>query len=452
MARSPVVRARQRDRQGSLIGFDPDLVPLVQEWCLDRIIIEVGGVWQSRNDTGFSLFETRLSVPDLDWFGLPQRKPRSIEMRSRADAAATLGSLTLSIFNAHQSYGNLKVRLDANPTRTLAHLVARWGGDDAEFTAWLGALRPEEFFAAPDEDAVSPSLDRNDNWLPEPRRVRALLGSEVFAAFLPIYIGQLQRMVALVLLHNEDVRSDGTDLVLEDEGSRIAVGWGDVNVPQIEWYFERYHARAVTAVRHGAVALLAADHNVQVQTYASRAALERDNDCFRVAVPISSTRRLAVYAKSPDRIRFEVRRHGRGYYRGRPIALTPTDRLSWIVTRERIEAERCMRWQTIGELFSGPDEVSFGDLAHLITNVLAVFPPATPMGAKALMLLLEEGGFSSDQVRNRNGINALVRHGIIAHVKTRSRDMSGRAMRYTLRAPYRGLHDLLAGALPGRMP
>lgn len=454
--RSLIIRARQRARGGRLLGFDPNLAPSIEEWGVDRLHMQVRGVWTS-TQSGAALFENRLSVPETNWFSVPRNWYNTLSTYVKKRARTTLGTLRATINSVNQRNGSLNVELIGNPTRTLAHLIARFGeqNDFAEHIATISAI---EFFEMASDEVRDPSapvecsLDQSDNWIRDPLVARTRLGQDLFANFLPIYVRQVQAIVTLLLMGDEDTEVVTiADIILRAGQSRITVRWGEASFPQIECYFERYHSRALNAVRYGSFALLAGDHSVGVRRYPSDLDLERDNDSFRVAIPLTDIRKLVVYAKTPERIRFEVRRDGKGDYREIATALHPEARLIEICMDERCRAQNAVDWRIIGILFGGPDEANFGDLGHLVSNVLACFPNDASAGSNALMRVLEDGAISASEAEPA-AIKRLQQMGILQRTAIRRHDTTGRSVRYSLREPYHDLHQIMTGALRPRRP
>ncbi len=411
--------------------------------------IKVTGGWTTTLSNGREYFSTRLSIPHVDWFRRPGRHPYSLPVASYKDARSTFGYTELEVGSVRRRQGKITINISANPTLTLAHIWARMGRRP-DFLDRIANLAPDRFFALTDPCLMLRGLDGGSNFLNHWKALRNRLGQDVFAAFMPIYVEQVQRVCALLLTEYEEMAVEEGNHVLLHQDGRIDLEWSSVSVPQIETYFERYHPSAQSAVRRGAFSLLAADHTARARLYGTSKELgfERDNDCFAITGHLAGTRDLKVYAKTADRIRFEVVRKGKGDNRDLPNT-SPSDRLLAIVARERQRACNAVRWEDFGVLLAGPDEAHMGDLGDLIARVVAAFSDDPVRGGKMLTGLLEDGAITAN-MRDKHAITRLLRNGVIEEVSIRRRNASGKSQRYVLKAPYRDLHLIVAGAIPPR--
>lgn len=447
--RQAIIRVRQRDRSGQLAGFDRNLVPHENEWGIDGITINLGGNWQSApTATATDLFHSCLSLPGANWFCLPERRGSQLELSTRTPVPCTLGSLTLIAKGISHPTGSLTVEIKANPTRTLAALLSRFGEQEG-FASLLEALPPVDFFTNAPPNVIPASLDGSDNWIPNPSVARGLLGRNLFGVFLPIYVGQLQALLGTLIAEHEDGwRFSGCTQVAPSALGQINLNWADVRVPQLECYFERFHARAIDAVRYAGMAFLTQDHRSQVRRYSGDVDLQREADCFRIAMPAGATRKLIVYAKRADRIRFEVRRDGRGRYAS-SRSTQPGDRLLEIIRQERRHAEASCRWSEIGQQFDEADTPTAGDLIALISAILKALGVSSEPASSIMRRLLVDGGLSPSVMPDlpRGLVTRLLAAGIIRRTRLRSRDLRGSGERYSLRPPYNDLRDYILRAL-----
>lgn len=446
-----IIRARQRDREGSLLGFDRNLVPMDYEWGVDLIMIHVEGAWRAAS-TGADFFQQAVGVPQIDWFRQPDRRRNQFKLRTRSwtrsQSSPTLGDLAIVANAMHSNRGTISVELKGNPTRTLGSLLRRFG-DREDFATFIAQLSPIEFFAPAQDDALHLSLDGQTNWLPNPAQARHLIGRDIFAEFLPTYVDQVQRFVAIVVSDGDaECSADGADHVIRSAAGSIRLGWGEARVPQIETYFERFHRGACGAVRIAGAALLNEDHHGELRRYGENLDFEREGDCFRILLPIGETRKLVIYAKLQNRIRFEVRRHGRGRYPQAVIA-APPDRLLAIVQSEREEGSSCCRWQDVGRLFDEPDRTSVGDLVELIAHIVGACGLPNATVREVAYRLIVDGGFSDIQAiqQPEDLIRRLVATGVIRRTRLRRRDLRAQPHRYSLAPDFRDLREGLLAAL-----
>lgn len=454
------IRARQRDPNSSMVGFDASLSPRLQDIGVDRLQVSITGRWRSSSENGWSLFENALHLPQVDWFNRPERPPnpnsasRNVGLSKRRNGS-TISACTIALRRLNTSDGIVQIDLTLNPTRTLSHLLARYTGDhssddrvDLDLLDELRGLELTDFFRQTDEADVGRSLDGSDNVLPPTRQVREQLGDDFWSTFLPLFVDRVRHLCVALLSEYPSVETDEQiDRITLPDGM-VMVDWSEVKVPQIECYFERYHRDAITAVRRGGWAVLATDHTSAIQTYADQISFSRDNDRFAIGMPLNDIYRLAIYAKLRDRIRFEVRRVGKGNYSGLP-AHPSGSRLLDIIEHERARALNASNWQNLGELLAGPDRPQIQDLAHMIEQVgLAVNGDADVMTAILGALLID--GSVSENTAPRDVIRRLSDGGIIERSRIRHRDINNRVTRYILTAPYREVHALLTDPITQR--
>lgn len=448
-AQSRFVRARQRDRAAAMVGFSSDLVPAISQVGIDKLEITVAGTWRSHGVNGEALFENLLAMLDVEWFNRPETSRRGVVKLSLSsqDNGSTISECEVSVFSTQGDQGGIKVALTVNPTRTLAHLLARFdqGILPSDLRAELSALSPMTFFSQAPTGTILASLDNSTNWLPAPRHVRERLGEDYWDFFIFVFCEQLRTFCNLLLMEAAVEPSNEPTNRISSSSGDVSLDWGGVRVSSVESYFERYHAQAVAAVRRGGTALLAADHSVDFWRYAPQASsFHRENDRFSVGLKLTNIRRLSIYAKLRDRIRFEIRRKGKGDYRTLPTPTTGTMRLVDILQLERAVLLDAVRWDAIGELFAGPDRPEMADVAELISQVGAACADADDVAATINMLIFE-GGISATNA-TQSTISNLQRRGIITRYRVRPRDLNRRISRYALTAPYLDIHLAIVDA------
>lgn len=458
-ARSRFIRARQRDRNSSMIGFASDLSPTLEQVGVDRLMVSITGQWSSSAPNGRSLFDNALHFPEVPWFNrasyTPSTRPNSVSLAmSRRSNTSTISKCEFKAWPLNGRSGQFKVGLSLNPTRTLAHLLARFGegGREADqrgnegFASFLRSLPPSSFFLQAEPNCISPSLDGSDNWLPPTRQVADQVGRDFWPIFLQIYAYQVRSFcVSLLCMLPSSTVEETVDLIGLNGGS-ARLDWSEIRVPQIECYIERYHRDAIATVRRGGWAVLSADHSAELRAYSGDATFTRENDRFAIGLTISDRYKLAMYAKRADRIRFEVRRIGKGNYSDLRPATTPTMRMLDIIEHERAQLLTRVGWSDVGELLAGPDHPQLHDLAELIEQVASAVDSDAAIMSAVLKALLLEGALSEGSA-NHNCIQRLVRQGVLERARVRRRDINNRSTRYVLRAPYRDIHALLADPL-----
>ncbi len=461
-----VVRARQRDRASSLPGFDRSFPPQPGEWGIDKLMLSVSGSWRTTLNDGREYFRQRLTDREpFRWLGSPVERQGSISVETVQSPPITVSHILVVATRCTSQQGRVAIKINANPTRTLASLLARYGALP-EFRARIFGIDALDFFAVPTAEQRSPpGLDGSDNYLPEQPAVRALLGADPFAAFMPIYLAQLRDLIGRILAeHPNEMYVEQQEQVFGNVQGSIRLDWGSASVPQIETYFERFHRRAQAAVRTAGAAIIDGDPDSAVRLYPARdvlSGLERSGDQFGVSASINlrldSRHDLAVYAKTDTRVRFEVRRPRRGRYDNVPVSesvaamASPLDgRLLHIMLDvERQDAQRLVRWQDLFAEFDQPDSPGIGDLTAMIEEIGRAAEGAPEVFRRLLNGLVVDGGISvgTDADAARPAIDRLVRAGVLERSRIRSRRPTAQLQRYRLAGDYRALHQRLTTAL-----
>jgi hypothetical protein len=457
--RPPIfVRARQRSRT-ALPAFDGHMIPTISEVGIDRIQISVAGSWhisragQSPQMAVEDFFGSLGVSHEVDWFRSPEERANLWLIRTRSNAATTLGPTEISVRGRNDGRGRININLKgANPTRTLAHLLADHG-TEAGFANAISALSPSRFFALANNSIPRAIGSSPDNWLPEPDVVVRCLGRNPFAVFLPIYVGQLQRLIAEMLspFAPSQMVPEGPDMVWSEHGLVVRVEWGRARVPQIESYFERHHGGAVGAVRSAAVVALGEADMADVRRYSRPVSdwIERQDDCLSIGLPLTDRYRLGIYAKSPDRLRFEVRRFKKGDYSGLASPAQPHDWLLGIMNMERHKLLDAMSWPRVGAMFNEQPNPQMSDLIRLCSLIAQACSEYGLDVQSVMARLFEDGGIT------RNGhddvptafLQRLCRAGVLHHLVVGRRDHPRPRKRYSLTPEYRHLMDAVMVSL-----
>lgn len=464
--RRGIIRAPQRSRT-ALRSFSVPLEPLLGEIGIDRWPIRVSGRWR-RVPPAQTSSEYREDVattdPELSWFGPPRGHPGWMRIELRDDAPSTLGRLRVSLSNGEGAEGQILVSATCNPTRTLAHLIERFATHDFDVT--VAGLTPQQFFAAA-SDGVLTSLSGNDNWLPDADAVREALGPDPFGSFLPIFVQQFQSFVMGVVAPSAEdapVADVGGALTATNHGVLVRVEWGRATSPQIETYFERFHGQARGLVRSAAQSFLTALDKVEVAQHSSGVGVERSQssvgvavrepsavgaaDAFSIRTELAQGRRLRVYAKWHDRIRFEIERHGRADY-GAADTQRPPDRLMHIAASERRHTITGCRWSVVGDLVNECPAPLIGDLVRLISLVSQCCAHEGVDAEPIVSALLLDGGLVPGPSIGASSslVDRLRRCGVIARVSIRGRDVRASPGRFALTGDYRAVQRAVLSTL-----
>lgn len=439
-------------------AFTSSLSPVIEEIGIDRYQLILNGNWRVSDvpdaPTGPEIAELlTLSPPDLNWFRSPEGSGDRRKLTTKRPSPTTLGEMVFKVNVRGARDGTLSVWLkNANVTRTLAHLLADYGAR-TDFLDFVSALDPTAFFSQAASPIPRAFGGTKDNWLADANLVRDLLGPDPFGAFLPIYIDQLQRCVALLFGPPASDRygCDGTDIVAGDDDVICRWAWGDVKVPQIEAYFERHYTRAIGAVRAAAAVALGKLDRADVRRYDNLESdfIERHGDSLSIGTELNDRYRLKVYAKSRSRIRFEVVRLKTGEYDGLPRPIQARDRLLSIMNMERENLISAARWPQVGHLFDELPPPHMGDAVRLLSAIASACSthqvPVEPVVAR----LLEDGGacLHSDEALPDALLLELCRSGVLARHIVRRQDHRQPVKRYALTPAYEKLAQIIRSSL-----
>lgn len=454
----PFLRVRQRGR-GCLRAFVSDLEPVMSEIGIDRVNLSVTGHWSAGEPSRDSLsvdgyFEVLSPSDDPMWFR--QENVRDgIVIKTRANAATTLGNVRLFVERKRESGGFIKFGLvGGNITRTLHHLLVMYGDLERRFAEFVSEIDPVPFFTCAPGGVPLAFGQNADNWISDYAVMRACLGDEPFATFHTIYVRQLQRMVERLVLPLDErtAEADGTALWSRVPGIACRMDWGDVRIQQIEAYFERRHTHAVGAVRLLASAALIDFDDAQVWRYITNNSLwaERVDDCLSVGFTLRENYRLAIYPKAPARIRFEVRRNGKG------TTIQPSDgvpspetRLLDIIRHDQTNLLNAAQWHAVGSLMDEHPAPQMSDLVVLCSAVQRASITYGVNFSTLLTALLGDGGLKANGASSwtEGLIDELRRAGILHRPVIRRKDHRRDSKRYALRPEYRGLLNLISRSL-----
>ncbi|PTS83272.1 hypothetical protein DBR17_08515 [Sphingomonas sp. HMWF008] len=432
----------------------------MHEWGIDKLQITVSGPWRTYLSDGFEFFQLRLTDHLNRWLGAPERARSGVSVETLSGTPLTVASIQVKASRCGNREGQVTVAIKANPTLTLSSLLLRYG-NSPDFRATIFLLDAWTFFQKPPvELRLAGSLDGNENYLPEHPSARAALGNDPFLAFMPIYLSHLRDLVGMILAEgaHEISFEHGEQVFGSAATGEVRLNWAAANVPQIETYFERFHSRAVSAVRAAAVAILDGDQLNDLTMYPGPHTLARAADRLTVGTNLTVDRRfdLAVYAKTETRVRFEVRRLRRGRY----SAVAPSDQfastsrldahlLHIIFTVGRADAERRVQWINLFQVFDEPDEPSLGDLVELLSSISRAAGSADGFH-RLISALLVDGGVSAGGATDipDGTIRQLVRVGVLENKPLRAgRRSTDHLPRYQLTADYRWLRQSLLSAL-----
>ena len=417
------VRARQRSRT-ALRAFSEDLQPLLQEISIDKVRLKFVGQWTTRASAAD--YKSYLAVPNPDvlWLKAPEQSVDRVKLKSLVRPHSTISGLEITIGGFTGSRGKISAIVQCNPTRTLAHLLQRFP-DEGDFPQLISALSAPDFFA-PHEVALAESLDGNDNWIEDMDRLIAALGADPFSAFLPIFVIKLFDLILHLVSPDQETSPtvDGCDFVYRSDASEIRLNGDIASIVSIETYFERHHSRAAAIVKTMAHRMLASLDQASVSYHPERVTLERRDILLSVVTALPNDRKLGVYAKAPNRLRFEVRRPGRGRYPNQPRS-GPCDRLLGRMNFERGFTLTACRWLALGRLFTETPSPTIGDFTHLVSEVSSACISNNCDPRPIFQTLLRDGGLTlgpDDSANFAALLKDLQKRGILNRVTLRKRD------------------------------
>lgn len=445
------MRARQRSRT-AIPAFSIPLSPQVSQVGVDRMQIGVLGSWRvepsSPNELGrcstaadyVTAITNRANL--WGWFRKPERRGDSLILRTRANQGSLLKSTRIQFFGIGDGGGNIQISLTCNPTETMAHLLAASMLEGSAptpdvFLSELGARSPQGFFS---RFGVAPSLNHRENWLPNYDLAVRLLGHDPFGTFMPIFFSKLMAlMMDVIAPADSDVSTfnDGTSARFQLGQISGELQWGRANVPQIETYIERFHSDAVAAVRSAGQLILSSLDEARVRQHFHRVSFERQVDLFSIRSQLPAEKDLSIYAKSENRLRFEVSRPKRGRYHTAFLA-APIDRLMQIFNSERQDFPDCCDWDSVSSFFAPPDTPWIGDFINLISLVSDVCAE-NDISLRPVMasLFVDSGGSYWDGKGVPEEVfTQLMALGILERTTLRNREKSG-VRRLTLAPHYK---------------
>ncbi|WP_374133159.1 hypothetical protein [Sphingomonas sp. 28-62-20] len=380
--------------------------------------------------------------PDIDWVATPRISGNQSEIVTRANIAATIG-FRLVVRDKDHHHAATTIDYACNPTRTLADLLLRFRDiDDIEHV--VDEINAVDFFT--ETPGLPHSLDHQTNWIADPDLAHRAFGSDVFTAFLPIYVRQLRRLSALLVSPDfySEVVEEGADDVVRSNGYEVRMEWGRASAPQAETYFERHHGSAQAVVRSAAQNVLTKLDDVTVRHHLFETGFARRGDLFSMRCRLPHDRELSVYAKDHNRLRFEVSRKKAGRYLA-PVPPGPSGRLLAIMTSEREALLTALQWRVVGELLSEHPVPLVGDLLSLVTLTASACDKSGSSFRATISALLADGGISETE-SNAALIVALVRSGVLERTTLRRRD-HGMPKRFALRGAYFSAFEAILDAL-----
>ena len=439
--------------------------PTIGEVGVDRLVLKINAYCRlaSGNDLE-PLNDYFQSFPDFtaseltDWFQTPSDPSRALyqrlaTLRNRSAMRQTLGHVDVGLNAPRRGRGwKASITIEANPTRTLAHLLTRFLTADASaFVESIANLSVADFFSS--QEGVALSLDGNTNWIEFPDQLVARLGSDPYATFLPIYLAKIQQFAEIVTSSGAmpEFSEEGEVLVMRAAGVEVTIDTSAISIPQSEIFIERYHGQAVAGMREAALSAIDQLRDVESTFFLGndgaapqegRSTVARRASSLQLTSSLPHQSKLAIYPKAERRIRFEMRRN-RSFSWGdsRVVFQQPMQRVLARINQDRarwIEGGSALRWENVFAFFDEPTRPHIGDMAELIAAISEVAARHNAPVGKLVSKLIIDGGVSPNEIEgvSTNVLGALERAGVVNKVMIARRGGAGSAVRYSLREHY----------------
>lgn len=448
-----------------LRSFRTGIDPVISDIGVDKITLKIEGTCTANGgdarDTLASYFTEfpGFAISEFpNWFLTPSVRQHSHSHRiktrdlSGADRLQTLGGVEVRLSSLPRGRGwKFSIWIRSNPTRTLAHLIARFDDiEPASFVSAVTLMHPLEFFTA--TPSVERSLDGRTNWIADYEALYSMLGTDPFGTFAPIYLDKIKEFAEAVAspVATPAFVPEREVLAMRDQGLEIAIDTARIGVPQAEVYFERYFGHAVAGMREASLRALDQLRSVettlfpngQPQLASDRESISRQSGSLMITTSLPYHSKLVIYAKARKRLRFEMRRNkavswneaGTSFEQPmqRVLARINQDRTRWV------DGGGALRWQNIFAFFEEPKRPHMGDLVQLVNEIVTA---GVQHGASTEALISSLIGDGGSIAADTDGIDlqvlhALERRGILQRVRVARREGRDFEARYSLTPEY----------------
>lgn len=452
---------RERN-QTALRGIFSDHAPSAEEARFDKIEIELtADVHGSRdivneyvshlNDRSGAFAFGDINETLFQQFG-NQRGRRAARVRENR------WTLTGDAALHHNSRGaRIVLRLKLNPTRTAQHALAAVGYDGINDLNALEFFRRSSRVRAETEEAT---LTRTDNALLGTARLGGLEASARFSRnrdFLNTYETKFVELMHETFMPSElgfpaGERSGQGRLYSGIIG--VSFNWAGLTVRQAEVYWERHHPNALAIARRLSERLVNSAPRATLRRFQGPlpGQADRVGDSVSVTIPQREDLDLVMYAKTTDRVRFEMRyqKKLRRILRERVITSSEHPLVPWLVGLAE-HAQGALRWREITGLIPSASSVDALELFPIfVDRVRRACEQADRMDdyAHILRYLVESGGMSERGEIDPDGqlIEELSRARILIWVRSRTRSR-GAPRRWVVDARFEPLLSCLSGGM-----
>jgi hypothetical protein len=461
-----IPRALSRNRIG-LHPLSDSILPSVEEVGIDRVVMRSEAIVRNLNpqaraaaDNYHFNFPNVIGATRIDWFQNPSSGMRRAKVVNSRVNSQTLGHIELRLIPKTSATQIFKITMEiaANPTRTLAHLLADYG-EHPDFLERITNLSLTDFFTY--SDGVEKSLDGNDNWIHNWRMAREHLGPDPFATFLPSYLAKVQEFLVATITPGELVvpHPMGELIRLEHDGIEVEWNTGETTLTEFEVYFERADSLAVGSMREATFAALDGLQiiesdlflgNVRSDFEGSTMTVRRDVASLQITAPLQNKSSLKIYPKTNARIRFEVRRRGPPRWDNETQqTFGPMERVLGRMEQERRrwlrDGPMPLRWGNALKLFKVPARPQIGDLLRFMDAILPIAARHATPPSRIILPLLSDGGIVADLAKVPvTVLQALERKGVLERVSIQRRAEGPQTARFVLHEQYRAVVQELA--------
>nr|WMC95678.1 hypothetical protein RAR13_20195 [Aminobacter aminovorans] len=245
-------------------------------------------------------------------------------------------------------------------------------------------------------------LDDNDNCILEGRILRLCRGT-IYQAWAEGYIRQA---IAYVLR--------GMEQAAHRSQCRYFAGDVEYNLKKVETYWERTAPSPLGYVRGLADRFLARSSRIRVAGYAATTSFTRERNSLSVDVPLRKGISLKIYAKTNQRVRFEVVHNfveATNHLGTRHTTTSLDELVHW--TNDTIDAAR---EEVISQLAVVREPASSDYLADAVISFFQLLyqAPGTADDLRRLaQILIEVGGIAGGDESLTGAVEYLVRQGVL---------------------------------------
>ncbi len=437
------VRPPQRGKDGfARLAREP--APSVSDVMIDSFRIRLSGRMRAADATGsnvevFERHKVRLidasGISAAVWKCPPVGSTRTFSVELAAGHSTVNARQKVDL---DQEGATIALDLQANPTRTLRHLLAR-APEGEPFRDWLDGLSAEEFFAKSAELQPLQTADDNDNALVNLNQPRHLMGKAFIGSLLDVFEDKLSDWaVSAAAIHDLAIRERRpSGLVrLVSSTDELTFDWSKISPRSIETYIERRHSSANALLERLKDDVQSSQYAASWRRYGINEIGERFGNTVVIGTDLTRSIQRKVYAKTMDRVRIETR-----YTKGVMNSLRLKHRelgphpLATICNAARMDTINRLQWDVICDLCVEPRRATLAEAIDMISSIgreaRAHRRPAGPV----TFALISTGGVEAtdpDGAIPLSLLEALEARGIVSRENLQRRRRPGRPHKFHL--------------------